>query len=481
MQKGRRTMANDYELPSDHALVTAAEDGDEHAFTTLYERHAPSAWRFGLGLTGDPQAAGAAVTEAFARTFTTIRAGRCPVDTSVHSLLLTTVRHVVLDQRDTDDTAADTRFAYADGDAAAVAAAFAPLPERWRSVLWLTDVEDMRPSRIAPIVGLASRATALLATRAHAGLIEQYLRADVATTGSRNCQRAVARLGSYVAGTLPPSDAEKLERHIDLCDACRRRRSYLYILGSQLRLLALPLPAELADETRAAWAAAVVTAEHSGTGLSSTAEKVLAGVSAFAAAVGVLGATMFNPSHRSADAESAMPVSPAANETVEPPAPVTAPVDLPAAATSGTPSGVARHTSSGLPRSGNGVVGTSSPGATTATTDLQQPADPRADTPSSSPSSTTTSTTTPADSGNDPVAATSPDAPVSVGTTVADTPVAVDVGSDPGVTVGSVSTGSEPTPDDGSTASVSGPLEPLAPVVAPIDDTVTEVTGTLGL
>ena len=286
------------------------------------------------------------MTEAFARTFTTIRAGRCPVDTSVHSLLLTTVRHVVLDrQRDADDSTADadTRFAYADGDAAAVAAAFAPLPERWRSVLWLTDVEDMRPSRIAPIVGLASRATALLATRAHAGLIEQYLRADVATTGNRNCQRAVARLGSYVAGTLPPSDAEKLERHVDLCDACRRRRSYLYILGSQLRLLALPLPAELADETRAAWAAAVVTAEHSGTGLSSTAEKVLAGVSAFAAAVGVLGATMFNPSHHSSDAESAMPVSPAANETVEPPAPVTAPVDLPAAATTATPSGVARH------------------------------------------------------------------------------------------------------------------------------------------
>ena len=55
MQKGRRTMANDYELPSDHALVTAAEDGDEHAFTTLYERHAPSAWRFGLALTGDPR------------------------------------------------------------------------------------------------------------------------------------------------------------------------------------------------------------------------------------------------------------------------------------------------------------------------------------------------------------------------------------------------------------------------------------------
>ncbi len=481
-------MANDQEFHSDHALVTAAEDGDEQAFTSLYERHAPSAWRLSLALTGDPELSRAVVSEAFARTFTAIRAGRCPIDTTVHGLLLTTVRNVALDlQRSPDADVGGTgtraaRFDYAEGDAVAVAAAFGALPERWRSVLWLANVEDMRTSRIAPVVGLAPRATAQLATRAQAGLTEQYLRADVAANGVRNCQRAVARLGSYVAGTLPASDAEKLERHIGLCDTCRRRRSYLYILGSQLRLLALPLPAELSDETRAAWAAAVATADGAGTGLSATAEKVLAGVSAFAAAVGVLGATILRPSHDGTSDESATPIAPAASETVEPPAPITAPIDLPAPGATSASTGTTSHSPSALPR-GGGVVGASNPGGTaTPTTGLDAPStptDPRAGTSSSSPSTTTTSE--PADGGTGQVSDTSPDAPLSVGTTVADTPIAVDAGSDPGVTVGPVSVGSEPTPDDGSTLSVSGPLEPLAPVVEPIDNTITEVTGTLGL
>ncbi len=489
-------MAQDHDdLRSDRELLTAAEDGDEQAFAALYDRYAPLAWRFALALSGSPDDAARVVTETFARTFTIVRAGRVALDTTVRSLVLTTVRNVAIDlQRDaTSDTSADTaadvshetRFAYAEGDATTIAAAFAPLPERWRSVLWLTDAEGMRIAHVAPVVGLAARAASSLAARATAGLIEQYLRTDVASTGDRNCSRAVARLGSYVAGTLPAGDSEKLERHLELCDGCRRRRAYLYIIGSQLVLLALPVPATLADDARAAWAAAVATPARRGLGLSSTAEKVLAGVSAFAAAVGVLGATLFDASHSPAgDDTAAAPVTPAASNAFDQPVPADAPVVLPAPAPvgSGTSGTGASGTSSPTGLSRGDVVGTSNPaGGATPATGVDQPSrptDPR--TTGSTGGSTDPGSTDVGTPDSETPPATKAPAPLSVGTTVADTPVAVEVGDDPGVTVGPVSVGSEPAPGD-STVSVDGPLAPLDPVVSPISTALDTAGTTLGL
>ena len=194
----------------DPALAAAAERGDEHAFTLLYDRHAPIVWRFALATTGDIDEAGAVLVETFARVFTTIRAGRFSPDTTFRSLALTVARHTALDRA--RGRAADApRFSHVEGHAAGViAAAYAPLPERWRASLWLTEIEGMRAAKVAPVVGLATEAAQALAGRARAGLREQYLRADLAETGDRNCARAVLRLGDHVDGALSGPDSDKL-------------------------------------------------------------------------------------------------------------------------------------------------------------------------------------------------------------------------------------------------------------------------------
>lgn len=458
----------------DPELVRAAQTGDEQAFTLLFDRHAPSAWRLALALTGTPDAARRVVTESFARTFTAVRAGRFSPDTTFRSLTLTTVRNTSLDDgRSPGATDAAGRFTYAaDDEAQRVAAAFSPLPERWRTVLWLANIEGFRASKVAPIVGLAPAATRALGERARTGLREQYLRLDLDDTVERSCTRAVSRLGAHVDGSLNEADTALLERHLRLCPTCSDRRDRLADLGPRLRLLVLPLPADLVDDARAAWSA-VVVAPASRTGLSPTVEKVLAGVSAFAAAVGVLGATLFGVTGGNGGDALAAPAAPSAVESAAP-APV-APAPDASIGRSDSAGGTdrdgfgssARRGTAGSARTGaangDGVVGASSPSrqSTPAGGLGDRDGRPRTDRTR--------------DSNADNPAATSPEPAVRVGTTIADLPIAVDVGEVPGVTFGPVSGGSKPAPAEDSTVSVGGPLAPLAPVVEPIDAAVSGV------
>lgn len=480
---------------SDTQLAQAARDGDEHAFLTLYERHCLLAWRTSVAITGDAHTAGTTLVEGFARAFTAIRADRVAADVTFRSLLLTSVRHAAIDiRRDRSaDEATSAPFAHAidddDLETAVVAGAFGSLPERWRSVLWLTEVEGLRASQVAAVVGLVPNATATLTARARDGLREQYLRLHTARTDIRNCARAVSRLGAHAAGLLGASDTEKLERHLDLCDRCAERRGRLDDLATLLCLLTLPLPESLADEARTAWAAAV-TEPAAGTGLSSAAEKILAGVSAFAAAVGVLGATMFGASDGTVGDERA--ATAIVTESDEgPPVARATPIELidstPISGIGGTAGPTTtpnrgsfgdvtgRSSNSGSSSGGGGsIVGASSPGGVSAPVrdvDRGGISEPRAD-----------EGTTPAPSTTSPPTTAAPAA--EVGITVADQPVAVEVGEEPGLTVGPISVGSEPTPSE-EPVSVAGPLAPLEPVVEPIsrtiDETVSGLTGSLGL
>ncbi|MCU1374489.1 MAG: hypothetical protein JWO68_1775 [Actinomycetia bacterium] len=245
----------------DAELVERVLAGNDAAFDELYRRHAASAWRVGQAVAGNGHDAADAVSEAFARVLQAVRAGKLDDGEAFRSYLLTATRHAAVDSlrrggraRATDaaelESVATTAPSPADRltgteDAGLVAEAFRNLPERWRSVLWLTEVEGVATKDAADQLGLSANGTAQLAVRARAGLRDRYLQAHVKTSTKPTCRFTVERLGAYVGGGLASRDLAKVDQHLAGCAECRARKDELDDLGPTLRRIALPIPLTL--------------------------------------------------------------------------------------------------------------------------------------------------------------------------------------------------------------------------------------------
>lgn len=478
-------------LTSEHALVGQATEGVELAFAELYRRHGDAAWRLSLAATGNTVDAETAVAASFATVFGALKAGRQSSEAPFRPSLLTAARNAAVDAERSrraiigDDAAAGWSVPGDELDerTAAVAAAFGRLPERWRTVLWLTEVEGLDARDAAPVVGLSETAASQLAVRARRGLREQYLAVTTEGSTERTCSRAIARLGAYVSGSLNAADHAKLRRHLDLCDTCATRHADLEAVRTRIGLLAVPIPLALVDPTKAAWLAAITESRETAGILSPTAEKLVAGVSAVAAALGVVGATIYGLSRAdTSDAAEAAPqeLTDNGSEPVDGDAALGLPRDGKGitirapradydAATTVSRFGVTGESADDSDRSvvPTGAPGTGGPGDTP-TVDLE-PGDGDVDDNDGGDGGD-------GPGGSDDGPGASSDPVVSVGTTVGGTPVAVDVGPEPGVTAGPVSVGSEPQPND-DLVTVDGPLGALAPAVDPVND----VAGGLGL
>jgi RNA polymerase sigma factor (sigma-70 family) len=181
---------------SDDELLDRAGRGDRGAFEALYRRHRDAARRVAAVLSDSGADADDAVAEAFARLFAALPrlAGRRII---FRAYLLTTVRNVATD-RHRRMRKVDLRDAVPEGpsepdaDHAALSAAerqlvrqaLASLPDRWRTVLWLTAVEGLAPAEIGRRIGITPAAVASVAYRSRQGLRSAYLQLhDVDTTG----------------------------------------------------------------------------------------------------------------------------------------------------------------------------------------------------------------------------------------------------------------------------------------------------------
>lgn len=284
---------------TDASLVARATAGDLAAFGELYRRHVDAAWRVALAVTTNPDDAADAVSDAFTRVFQALPERLYAAD---HFLpyLLAAVRNAAIDVlrrggRQQPSEAAEDRewpalnsgpvdFLLADEDASMVARAFRSLPERWRSVLWLTEVEQIPARDAAMLLGVSPNGVAQLAVRARAGLRERYLQAHLRQNDVRlGCRHTVDRLGAYAAGGLAPRDVAKVDQHLAGCDPCRARLADLQDLAPSLRRSVLPLPAGLAALALARWELA-----SSSTGAASASVAVTSGASA-PAGVGATG------------------------------------------------------------------------------------------------------------------------------------------------------------------------------------------------
>ena len=250
---------------SEEELLDRAREGDRSAFGTLYLRHRDAARKVAGMCASSAADAEDAVAEGFARVFAALprMAGR---QIAFRPYLLTCVRNAATDRLrrerridlreqmpETPGTAQADDMALLGLERNLVGEALQALPARWRTVLWLTEVEGLSPAEVSRRIGIKPNAVAALAYRARKGLREAYLQAHLKAEASEECRATVGRLGNYVRGDLAEKDRVSVQTHLDACAKCRCRRDELTDVNATLRNAFLPVPLLLAGLQRKAF------------------------------------------------------------------------------------------------------------------------------------------------------------------------------------------------------------------------------------
>ena len=214
-------------------ILAAIRRGDLSGYETLYRRHAEPARRAAFALTRDRIEAEDLVAETFAKVLSALCRGYGP-QYAFLPYVLTTLRHLRVNRAGaaarlelTDDL---TRYeqgepfhdpSVAELDRRYAKRAFDKLPERWRTVLWHTEVEGGSPTVVAQLLGLTPNGVSVLAHRARERLRQIYLQEHITRPGAHP-HPAAQQLGSYVRGGLAHREHSKVATHLAICPSCRR-------------------------------------------------------------------------------------------------------------------------------------------------------------------------------------------------------------------------------------------------------------------
>ncbi|MCR6486279.1 sigma-70 family RNA polymerase sigma factor [Amycolatopsis sp. OK19-0408] len=243
----------------EQALLQRLRNGEDAAFGELFELHAAAVRRLAQSLASDRSEAEDITAETFFRVLQALRRGSGPRD-YVRAYLLTVARRVswewhgarrdvpVSDDELTFRAGAGTDTHARTAEHTLITTAFTSLPERWRTVLWQTEVEGEQPAMVATHFGLSANATAALARRARQGLRAAYLQAHLSVSrGPDSCRAVVEKLGGFTAGSVTGAEAERIKAHLHGCVSCRATQDELRDVCSSLRahagVLVLLVPA----------------------------------------------------------------------------------------------------------------------------------------------------------------------------------------------------------------------------------------------
>ena len=208
---GRVDRLDDEELI---ALVREGGVAATSAYAELWKRHLPAALAAARRITTTFDA-GDIASEAFTRLLSSLQSGRGP-ELSFRAYLVTTMRNIAanwarqearLAVLDLDDMDALPENAGLDKlDRLAGFEAFRSLPERWRKVLWYSEVEDLSPAEIGALFGISSSAAAMLAFRARQGLRKAWLSAIDSDA------QALPAASSAIGSATTPNSRRRAER-----------------------------------------------------------------------------------------------------------------------------------------------------------------------------------------------------------------------------------------------------------------------------
>lgn len=292
---------------SDEVLLKAVRAGEEGAYGTLYERYRSTAQAIAYKHTSDPGTVDDIVAEAFARILQALRNGNGPT-TFMGGYLSTTIAHlagefglirgreVPADNESLENLATFDETVLQLKDSDELIKAFTSMPERWQSVLWLTEVEERKPREIATVLDLTPNAVSALAVRARESLREGFLRAHQSAPQTDQCQKYFDYLPALVRGSLSERRTQQVREHLEDCTYCTSE--YLSLLGinKSMRVWVFPVLAGLVPWTtdgatilsfisKTAVAgtlggASLHTSSTSASGLSASSHQVAAGASA---------------------------------------------------------------------------------------------------------------------------------------------------------------------------------------------------------
>jgi RNA polymerase sigma factor (sigma-70 family) len=236
--------------PSDAALIAAVRSGDTAAYGVLYERHLCAARRAATSLAPTTAEREDLIAEAFTRILRVIRNGRGPTE-EFRPYLLVTMRNAAINANrggvevalygevpDLYHAAEDPMSSRLHAEVAANA--FASLPERWRTVLWHTEVEGDSPAEVAPLLGLSPNSVAALAYRAREGLRQAYLQQYLPAVEARSCRSVATQLAGWVRRGIAAPKRRRIAAHLDGCPDCRALADRLSKINSELRVVIGP-------------------------------------------------------------------------------------------------------------------------------------------------------------------------------------------------------------------------------------------------
>ncbi|TMM20335.1 MAG: hypothetical protein E6G01_00765 [Actinobacteria bacterium] len=298
----------------DAKVARRAQDEGVSAFEFLCQRHVGPAWDIAFAVTGQRQDSASAVADAFVRVLRPGRPARFDTPEELETALLTATRAAAIEaarRSGTDRTGEVTAAGGVDdlGDPPVadgapdsrlpvVTAAYRSLPERWRSVLWLTEVQHAGEAEAAAVLGVSGNGLAQLGFRARSGLRERYLQAQLRGAVATDCRPVVEHLAAFAANSLPTDELATVDEHVRRCRDCEGRVADLDDLGTMLAPVAVPVPPTLVSMSTSRWKAAANAAtvvSRSRLGLLSfptSGRKPVAGAALAVMGLGIIGAAV---------------------------------------------------------------------------------------------------------------------------------------------------------------------------------------------
>jgi DNA-directed RNA polymerase specialized sigma24 family protein len=285
-----------------------AGEGDAGAFEELCQRHCWTAWEIAYAINGDSHDAAQSVSEAFAKLFEAERGVRDHDPERIRAAILSAVRAAAIETarrsgkegggEPYEVTGIGTHDLKGGPSGLPIATAFLSLPERWRSVLWMMEVQGVDVEMAAAVLGVTSNGLAQLSVRARSGFRERYLQAHLQAMVADDCRPVVESLSAYLSGGTTPTDASVVDSHLDRCVECKQRMFDVDDLGATLRSIAVPVPTTIVAMAISRWKLAAATAVSVArpplrlASFPSPARKPLVGAALGLLGIGIIGAAV---------------------------------------------------------------------------------------------------------------------------------------------------------------------------------------------
>jgi len=216
------------QLTTDAELIARIRGGEIGAAGVLFKRHYPKALRYARWCAGET-AAEDVVSDAFERTLDVIRRGAGPTE-FFRAYLFTCIRNITGEQERRSHTRAAAEVDLSENYLFETFerddelwSAFESLTDRWRQVLWYSEVLEMSLLEQAARWGLSSNAAAALGVRARKALRAAYLQGQVPQVALDSvCAPTRLRFAAYLQGTLSIKQRVAIQTHLARCVRCRR-------------------------------------------------------------------------------------------------------------------------------------------------------------------------------------------------------------------------------------------------------------------